>query len=542
MVNKIQSIIKSVLVLALVVGSGLGLITTTAHAADDETTVIVNKVKFSEEDFESDSKVSLGANGAVTGTYENDGGVISALESKDKVPNVEFTVYDATAKYQALITSGMSMQDALASIASGGLTGVTQYGTPQRTGSNGQARFDLPNFGNSGEQKVYLIVETDAPPFISNYSQPIALMLPMSDESGVTLEEFNVYPKNLETKPEKELDETKITVNGEEVGTIDVGAPINFYTEFVMPLNINGEKSDGSGDKLYTKLEITDTPSTNLKFNAIQSIQYFDGTQWVNTTLTPGTDYTLTTPYNGTAPLDGDGFKLTFNLPSVLPTLENYAGNKIRINYTMKLTDGAIPEVPENNEVTIDFTHDGDDYSETDDADPVLTGGKRFKKVDSSTPATPLSGAEFVIKRESSVPGQYEYAQFKTSAGVKITNVNNTDNAAEVVWGSKTDASVLVSNASGSFTVSGLDFGNYVAEETKAPAGHVLPSNPDTNFVVTEGSWDSSETNILSIVNYPKGTLPQTGGKGILAFLLIGSMLMAAAIVWYNRTKRQIKI
>lgn len=537
MFRKIQRIVTSAFALSIAVGALLGLGGTEAHAlVEGQTEVIVNKVKFSEKDVEDDPKVSINNDGTVTGTYENTGGTIPALEGKEKVKGAEFTVYDATAKYQTLMAvAGTTVSDALTAISTGGTTGLTAVsGAVGRTDSNGQVKFELDNFGSDGKPKVYLIVETDAPPFISNYSQPIALMLPMSN-NGVTLTQFNIYPKNIEVKPIKELDETKITVNGEEVGTFDVGAPIKYYTEFLMPTNINKDKADGTG-KLYTKFEIADTPSANLKFKEITSIEYYNGTSWVDTGLAENTDYTIAS-HTGTAPLNGEGFKLTFDLPDALAKMEAFAGNKVRVNYTMHLKDGVVPEEPEDNEVTIDFTHDGTDYSETDPGDGVITGGRRFRKVDSESTPNGLEGAEFVIKREIGTTGTYEYAQFRTSTNTKITNVNNTDNAASVVWGAKADASVLVSSANGGFTVSGLDFGSYVAEEIKAPSGHVLPQNPDTAFTIGEGSWGT--TNILQIVNYPEGTLPQTGGKGIFAFLLIGSLLMAAAIIWYKRTKKK---
>ena len=73
-------------------------------------------------------------------------------------------------------------------------------------------------------------------------------------------------------------------------------------------------------------------------------------------------------------------------------------------------------------------------------------------------------------------------------------------------WGSKATARVFTSGADGKFEVTGLAYGNYTLEETKAPTGYNLRA--DVDFTVALGSYVDAST--ATITNAPTLTLPST--------------------------------
>ena len=74
--------------------------------------------------------------------------------------------------------------------------------------------------------------------------------------------------------------------------------------------------------------------------------------------------------------------------------------------------------------------------------------------------------------------------------------------------------------------------------EIKAPNGFQKLTD-DVDFTVDKGSYNNATE--LQIANTSKGgTLPSTGGMGIIAFIVIGLGLMAAAIVRYRRVQFEV--
>jgi uncharacterized surface anchored protein len=122
------------------------------------------------------------------------------------------------------------------------------------------------------------------------------------------------------------------------------------------------------------------------------------------------------------------------------------------------------------NNATVTGTLDGTPYEEDVPKLPeVHTGGKKFVKVGKTTDSAALSGAEFKIFKA----GTTEYLQTDWS------------------WGSKATARVFTSGADGKFEVTGLAYGDYTLEETKAPTGYNLRA--DVNFRVGLGSYDDDK-------------------------------------------------
>ncbi|HIZ52545.1 MAG TPA: LPXTG cell wall anchor domain-containing protein, partial [Candidatus Enterococcus avicola] len=82
--------------------------------------------------------------------------------------------------------------------------------------------------------------------------------------------------------------------------------------------------------------------------------------------------------------------------------------------------------------------------------------------------------------------------------------------------------------------------GDYNLIETKAPTGYILESS-DIAFTIVKDQYGNA-AHIQTVNNLRQGLLPSTGGTGIYAFLIIGSMMMAGAYFWFKRSKEHAEV
>ena len=266
--------------------------------------------------------------------------------------------------------------------------------------------------------------------------------------------------------------------------------------------------------------------------------------------------------------------------------------------YIRESVSGYDPEFTTNDTaMTITNKKDNDNPPPIEPNTPkVVTGGKKFVKMEKGT-ATRLAGAEFVIRDSNDANAKYLAVKDNADASVKakdaydayvkvINDYNEAiakegtteDNvsitigketqptvgkteinkkiealrkayeeayrsaAAKYEWvDSKDDAMKLVSDGDGKFEVTGLNFGTYYLEETKAPKGFALSTNR-LEFNVTKNSYSA---NVETQINYEvdktvkdalrvdntKVSIPQTGGIGTVIFTVVGISLMAGAFI-----------
>ena len=132
---------------------------------------------------------------------------------------------------------------------------------------------------------------------------------------------------------------------------------------------------------------------------------------------------------------------------------------------------------------------------------------------------------------------QKKYNDAVVAAAQQYKWVETTDKTAERVK--------LVSDGQGKFEITGLAYGTYYLQETKAPKGYAL-NDARYEFKIAKGSYSATTGGVIYEsddpvsdatvggalrVNNKKVTIPQTGGIGTIIFTAIGLAIMASAII-----------
>ena len=411
---------------------------------------------------------------------------------------------------------------------------ATQVGNSQVTDDDGNATFpNLPTRTADGTYRVYYFEEhPKAGVDIGTYR--LILILPVK-ANGNELTNIHLYPKNKVDSdlPKKELlDENGDPLQPRPSGAYDyeVGQEIHYRASFMVPNQIGDIVN---GEPRYSKLEFNDAVSqTGVKFEGIDKI-VIDGTEVTAADFlnTHGTY----TPQNVDAPWAGyAGFKLAMNLtgaagPATANYLSQYAGKTMEIYYTVSFTENTPIDRDINNEFSVTMNHDGgtDDKKVNPPVDPITTGGKKFFKYEDGTPKQALASAEFVVIKKV---GGTDYYLKAGAESMTWTAVGPNEDYA--------NATKYISGLDGKFEVKGLEYGTYYLRETQAPNGFAKLTS-DVTFVVEKGSYEGAADQEIENVS-KGGTLPSTGGMGILAFIVVGIGLMGLAIIRYRRAHLQV--
>ncbi len=299
----------------------------------------------------------------------------------------------------------------------------------------------------------------------------------------------------------------------EHGGSANVGDTIEYH------ITVEGIPSyQGTNPEFYVTDEIsTELTITDAELNALYILIDGDEAQLLDPAL-----YTVTRT--------DDGFVVDFVVDGVY-TLNPYAGHKLVIDFCADVTNAG--EVAEDHENDVILTYATTSYvagseGEDRDADHEYTFAVKAQKTDKEN--EPLSGAEFGLFTDAACKNAY------TQDGAAVT---------------------AVSGADGSFSFTGLEEGTYWMKETAAPAGYLLNREvfqvviaaeyeaPDSKnggeliswtITITDedgrevASVTASADTGLAVINTKTGLLPSMGGRGTLAFTLIGCAVVVCAV------------
>lgn len=552
----------------------------------DKTTVNIYKVKA--DSFDS-TKVPADHNlGQLTKDQLQQLG-----KSVDFLAGVKFTYYTVTKEQFDVLMANPGSYKTAAQVEAK-YSGLTKA-TTNATDSNGLVSVEL------AEGYYWFVEDSYTPPqgstssISSSIALPFGLSLPYTNPKDITigndtypagtsyLKTIYIYPKNVVgDEPEVEKDVKEL---GQKTATYKVGDPHPWAINTTVPANI----------KDYTKFTLTDTIDTRLDYVGNVKVAY--GTYanmeaLKNATgdavLKAGTDYTLTEP-------DKTNRTLTVALTKagIAKLGTNYdAAKKLYVYFETKINNTATMGKPIPNDTTLTFNNGQGGDKETKPKNPpvVITGGKRFVKIDASNAEMKLPGAVFELL-DNKIEGTdktikwtqalldankdaIEDGKFATDANGTASSDTNKPNVGDPIR--------LLSNAEGVFEIKGLALTyeytveyqkdnegkvvrplmiisvtedtskvvhEYKLKEIKAPENYALPSGDDAIFPFTvtyDSYWKLPllEADLLPPPADPleikntKLTIPQTGGMGTVLFTVVGLALMGGAFVAFRKNKK----
>ena len=326
-------------------------------------------------------------------------------------------------------------------------------------------------------------------------------------ELNTTKPSVEITDKNPKPSIEKKVQEDSDEKWG-DVNDADIDQTVNF-------------KSTVRAKPGARKYVVHDKMDSHLEFGSVTSITAGGAT------LTAGEDYTVVTT--------GLNDDCTFHIVFTQTYLDSITTDTdIVINYTAKLTSDAVAGTGYVNDTWLDY---GDNQHTEHDTTTTYTWKLPIYKyhMDGET-KTALAGAEFILYK-----GSEENRVYAQVTNGKLTGWTTT----------KTDATMLVSDAKGMIAVEGLDADIYYLEETKAPGGYNKLAGPvkveishtvsvegaDMTHTLKQDTTDG-EVERVEIENKSGTELPSTGGIGTTIFYVLGSILVIGAVVLLITKKR----
>ena len=171
---------------------------------------------------------------------------------------------------------------------------------------------------------------------------------------------------------------------------------------------------------------------------------------------------------------------------------------------------------------------------------------------DHTTPETPYvyTYQFIVVKQDGDNKGKkLSGAEFKLYSDQSATKEVAVSLANGVYTVDPNGKAVLTTDTDGRITVNGLDSGTYYLKETKAPSGYKLDDTvrevtvtPDSKVVDAKNGEaitykvNGYSNHTMTINNY-KGSLPSTGGMGIVLMVVAGVLLIAGGMISIMRRR-----
>lgn len=324
---------------------------------------------------------------------------------------------------------------------------------------------------------------------------------------------------------------------GKDAADAKIGDTLTFTLTSTIP--------DMSAYSTYT-FNFKDTLSKGLTFKQVDSVKVGD------TTLTKGTDYTVTT-----TPKTSGETLLTVAMNDFKKQQQANAGKTITVTYTATLNKDAVVGGAGNvNSATIQYSNnpstDGTGESEPSKV-RVFTYGFTVDKYtgdEYTDGAARLPGAKFTLAPKNGDPMSFVQVYAGSATAKAEYRVAKADEPGATT--------TIITPASGKVDFQGLKNGEYTLTETEAPAGYNKLAS--AIGVKVEGQNDGTDTTNATVhitynndngSNYDKTAskgvipvrnksgvvLPGTGGMGTIAFTVIGVLVIALGVAWTLKRK-----
>ena len=314
------------------------------------------------------------------------------------------------------------------------------------------------------------------------------------------IREKNEVPTNVKTVEEDS------TGNYGEKNDADIGQTVNFKSTITAQ----------AGAENYV---FHDTMSAGLTYTGVTDIT-------LNGTAVDASNYTIVTE----GLTDGCTFEVRFT-QAFCDTLK--ANDQIVISYTATLNENAViagdgnpntSKVSYGDSSNTKYTPDSQTETYTWDVDV-------FKYTMDGEIEKTLAGATFTLSKNAG--GSNPIAL--------VSEENNVYRVAKT--GETGTVTEITTDATGKFTIKGLDADIYYLTETAAPSGYNKLAGPVTIVIgengVVNGTTEAPQgVDEVKVLNQTGGELPSTGGMGTTIFYVLGGILVLGAAVLLITRKR----
>ncbi len=325
---------------------------------------------------------------------------------------------------------------------------------------------------------------------------------------NATIEEKNEVPTNVKTVEEDS------TGNYGEKNDADIGQTVNFKSTITAQ----------AGAENYV---FHDTMSAGLTYTGVTGIT-------LNGTAVDASKYTVVTE----GLTDGCTFEVRFT-QAFCDTLK--ANDQIVISYTATLNENAViagegnantSKVSYGDSSNTKYTPDSQTKTYTWNVDVFkYTNKTTTTDEETKTEEVALAGAKFTLSKNAN--GTYPIAL--VSEGNNVYRVAKTGETGTVTE--------ITTDATGKFTIKGLDADTYYLTETAAPAGYNKLASAVTIVIgengVVNGTTEAPQgVDEVKVLNQTGTILPSTGGIGTTIFYAVGGALAVGAAILLVVKKR----
>ena len=335
--------------------------------------------------------------------------------------------------------------------------------------------------------------------------------------SEVTIKEKNDVPAN-EKKVQEDSKENEQDGGWTNTNDADIGQTVNFKSTITA--------QPGAQNYVFH-----DAMSAGLTFNGTVTVT-------LNNTKVEANNYTLKTKSDGTTTFTDDcTFEIEFN-QDFCNTLKK--DDIIVITYSATLNEKAVIAGAGNTNKSQLSYGENSQFKTTESPTTTKTWEvKVFKFHTSATDGNGLDGAKFTLSKNTD--GTNPIKLIKLTDATKPNTYRVAMPKAENQFEDGASAEITT-DATGRFTIQGLDSDTYYLTEKEAPKGYNKLKDPIAITIDNAGNVKLGQTTVengeVKVENKTGAELPSTGGIGTTVFYVVGGILAVCAAVLLVTKKR----